>query len=141
MPAIQLTFALPTRPDPPRTSRGNLPRSSLVTCPMRSSTDASLLLWPKRICRPWLVASAAGLVIGALLLRFSAQPRGDASNSFIEAMPRAAVYDRRVETSLSTDPFAPAPTLAAPPDEPRSAASEGAAPAQASPSAAAEFAP
>lgn len=73
-----------------------------------------------RILRPWLVASAAGLSIGILLLAMTPEPQAEV-NSYAESAPRAAVYDPRVETSLSVDPFAPAPSLAAPPDVPPSA--------------------
>lgn len=99
---------------------------------MRSSTDASSPPWPMRIFRPWLVASATGLLIGILLLAVTPEPQSEV-NSYAESAPRAAVYDPRGET-LTTDPFAPAPSLAAPPDEPRPAA-EGAVSVQVLPSA------
>ena len=70
-----------------------------------------------RVFRPWIVASVAGTTLGILLLSLTSESQIEQS-SYIEAAPRAAVYDPRAETSLSADPFAPAASLAAPPDAP-----------------------
>lgn len=80
---------------------------------MRPSPDASLALWPTRILRPWLVASAAGFSIGSFLLSFEPP---ETENSYSELPPRAALYDTR--PTLVPDPFAPSASLAAPPDAP-----------------------
>lgn len=72
---------------------------------MRPSPDASLALWPTRILRPWLVASAAGFSIGTFLLSFHPP---DAKTSYPELAPRAAVFESRPATPLP-DPFAPGP--------------------------------
>ena len=85
---------------------------------MRSSTDASLPPWPMRILRPWLVASAAGLLIGTLLLSVSPAPESAESYSYTESAPRAAVYGPAIPSI--PDPFAPSASLAAPPDGPSS---------------------
>ncbi len=58
---------------------------------MRSPTEASPSPWPTRIPRPWLVASAAGLLFGSLLLHLE-QLTG-LGQSYPEYPPRAAVYD------------------------------------------------
>lgn len=83
---------------------------------MRSSTEADSP-WPRRIFRPWLVASSAGLLMGVSLLALFPEPQAE-PYGYTEAAPRAAVFDPRGETTLSQDPFAPAPSLAAPPDAP-----------------------
>lgn len=84
---------------------------------MRPSPVASPAAWPTRIFRPWLIASAAGALIGTTLLQLSSDGASEVQ-SYAESAPRAAVQDLREETSLSNDPFAPAASLAAPPDTP-----------------------
>lgn len=84
---------------------------------MRPSTDASLPPWPTRILRPWLVASAAGLSIGTFLLSFSSASPPDDS-SYTETSPRAAMHGPGAPASFIPDPFAPAASLAAPPEAP-----------------------
>lgn len=84
---------------------------------MRSPTDASFRFWPMRILRPWLVASAAGLLIGSTLLSFSSAPQPE-DNSYSESPPRAAVFEPNSQANFAPDPFAPAASLAAPPSEP-----------------------
>jgi hypothetical protein len=80
---------------------------------MRSPIDAGLAPGPTRILPPWLLASATGLLIGALLLRFDYTT---AEFESPEYTPHAAGYSSA--PSLVTDPFAPAASLAAPPKAP-----------------------
>jgi hypothetical protein len=69
---------------------------------MRPTPDAGILPWPKRIPRPWVIASASGLVIGTLLIRLEQLTHLD--SSFSEYPPRAAVYDS--PGTSSPDPLA-----------------------------------
>ena len=70
---------------------------------MRATPEAGLPAWPLRIFRPWLVATAGGLAIGASLLRFDS---ASFPNSYPESASHAAMYDPP-ETS-SVGPAAPA---------------------------------
>ena len=68
---------------------------------MRAFSEAGSPAWPMRICKPWLVATAGGLAIGASLLSFDS---AEFPSSYPESAPRAAVYD----APAFTPPAAPA---------------------------------
>ena len=61
---------------------------------MRAPSEARPTAWPLRLLRPWLVASAFGLLIGLALLRFEER---DAEESLVpyysEAAPRPAMAE------------------------------------------------
>lgn len=61
---------------------------------MRAPTEAPPTAWPLRIFRPWLVASAFGLLIGLTLIRFEQRDaEAGITPYYTESFPRAAVAD------------------------------------------------
>ena len=61
---------------------------------MRATPSASLLAWPRRICRPWFIATGLGLAMGwSLLWMGAAQERAELPDSYAEPAPRAATHD------------------------------------------------